>query len=135
MTHKTPLYLILVHFPQLLTAGLLAASHGQTQDVCGSSDAWTPQVQKVKGPAPSSEHAQRGLYVTARSARETTGSGSVSGPYPPQGSAPDRVPKTWASGPSPADTASAPVLGPGPLTPRAGGTVTRHGDRWVCVGV
>lgn len=69
-----------------------------------------PQVQKVEGPAPSSECARRGLCVTARGAAATSGSGRVPGPSPPQGPGPGIPAET--SGP-----ASAPVLGPGPLAP------------------
>lgn len=46
VTHETPRELISVHFPQLRTAGLLAASHGQTQAVCGGSDPWAPKFRK-----------------------------------------------------------------------------------------
>lgn len=72
-----------------------------------------PQVQKVEGPAPSSECARRGLRVTARGAAATSGSGRVPGPSPPQGPGPG-IPA------EPSKPASAPVLGPGPLAPRAG---------------
>lgn len=77
-----------------------------------------PQAQKVRGPAPPSGHAQIGLCVPARSAQATSGSGSVPGPYAPQGSAPVGGPGTWARNPGlhgaqaePSDLASLRRLG------------------------